>query len=188
MKKPESQEKPHQDTPSPPRRQKTTSSTPQHTTARIPSKQKLTRMKQLAAKGRSHREIAIITGFSHPMIDKYIQRIEDSTEPLKRAQSHMADILQDNFTYASGNLSRMLIEQAERDVSALSPTELNRSTETMSKVVTFMYNQWRLASGKSTSNNSHSVQVNQVHQALDFSQPSSGSGSSGEELHQSLTS
>jgi len=65
------------------------------------------------------------------------------------------------------------MEALDRDVTTLTEVELNRKTEVMSKVNTFTHTGYRLAAGKSTSNNSHEVQLRQVHNAIDFSAASS---------------
>jgi len=64
----------------------------------------------------------------------------------------------------------------EQVLAALSTTEKERllGRLTIAKGVT--YDKWRLQTNQSTSNNSHSIQVAQVHAALTFGPMPSGPG------------
>ncbi len=84
-------------------------------------------------------------------------------------------------------LDKLLISYDDEAVlKGLAPAEKAALLSKLAIIAGISFDKWRLASGKSTSNNSHHVQVNQIHQSLDFSAPSSASVSD-EGPHQSPT-
>jgi len=135
----------------------------------------------LAKKGVSHKDIASVVGVSRNTVQAYLQRIRPEMAALSTFREHLGDSLA--LTLAKCiNLEDKLLDALndEQVLATLTTAEKERllGRLTIAKGVT--YDKWRLETGKATSHNSHSIQVNQVHKALDFSQPSSGLVSRGE--------
>jgi len=76
----------------------------------------------------------------------------------------------------------------EAVIGGLTSAEKERLLGRVAIVAGITFDKLRLQTGKSTSNNSHQIQVNQVHKALTFTTASSESGSSGEGPQQRPTS
>ncbi len=139
----------------------------------------------LAKKGVSHKDIASVVGVSRNTVQAYLHRIRPEMAALSTFREHLGDSLALTLAKCIDLEDKVLDALNDETVLAtLTTTEKERllGRLTIAKGVT--YDKWRLETGKATSHNSHSIQVAQVHQALDFSQPSSESGSSGEEPQQ----
>jgi len=138
----------------------------------------------LAAKGVGPKDIAIRVGMSPNTVRAYIQRVAPELEALRTFKDRLGDSLALTLAKCS-DLEDKLLDALndEKVIANLSTTEKERllGRVTIAKGVT--YDKWRLKTGKSTSNNSHEIQLRQVHQSL-FTQPPA---SRGEDPQQSPT-
>jgi hypothetical protein len=126
----------------------------------------------LAAKGVGPKDIAIRVGMSPNTVRAYIQRVAPELEALRTFKEHLGDSLALTLAKCSDLEDKLLDSLNDENVLAtLTTTEKERllGRVTIAKGVT--YDKWRLQTGKSTSNNSHEIQLRQVHASLKFDVP-----------------
>jgi len=131
----------------------------------------------LAKKGISHKDIASVVGVSRNTVQAYLQRIRPEMAALSTFREHLGDSLALTLAKCIDLEDKVLDAlNDERVLATLSTTEKERllGRLTIAKGVT--YDKWRLETGKATSNNSHEIQVKQVHASLTFGPMPSGLG------------
>ena len=142
----------------------------------------------LAKKGVSHKDIASVVGVSRNTVQAYLHRIRPEMAALSTFREHLGDSLALTLAKCIDLEDKVLDALNDETVLAtLTTTEKERllGRLTIAKGVT--YDKWRLQTNQSTSNNSHQIQLSQVHRNLNFNPGSRESGSSGEGPHQSPT-
>ncbi len=130
----------------------------------------------LASKGVGPTDIAARVGVSRSTVQRYLQRVAPEREALRTFKDHLGDSLALSLVKCL-DLEDKLLDALndEKALASLSTTEKERllGRVTIAKGVT--YDKWRLQTGKSTSNNSHEIQLQLVHERLPFGVVSSGS-------------
>ena len=140
----------------------------------------------LAQKGVNQHDIATALDVHVNTIHRYLQRIKPELAQIQTFNDQTGNVLSLTLARCCSILDKLLIHYDDEDViRGLTAAEKDRLLRSIAITTGITFDKLRLQTGKSTSNNSHSIQVNQVHKALDFRTASSESGSSGEELHQS---
>ena len=117
----------------------------------------------------------------------YLQRVAPELEALRTFKDRLGDSLA--LTLAKCiNLEDSLLDALndEKALTTLSTAEKERLLGKVTIAKGVAYDKWRLQTGRSTSNNSHEIQLKQVYQNL-FTDVSTRSASSGEDSHQSPT-
>jgi len=105
-----------------------------------------------------------------------LQRIKPELAQIQTFNDQTGNVLSLTLARCCSILDKLLIHYDDEDViRGLTAAEKDRLLRSIAITTGITFDKLRLQTGKSTSNNSHSIQVNQVHKALDFSQPSSGS-------------
>ena len=102
----------------------------------------------------------------------YLQRVAPEFEALRTFKDHLGDSLA--LTLAKCiNLEDSLLDALsdEKVLATLSTTEKERLLGRVTIAKGVAYDKWRLQTGKSTSNNSHEIQLHQVHASLTFDVP-----------------
>jgi len=143
---------------------------------------------ELAKKGVGPSDIAGLVGMSRNTVQRYLQRVAPELEALHTFREHLGDSLALTLAKCIDLEDKVLDALNDETVLAgLTTAEKERllGRLTIAKGVT--YDKWRLQTGKSTSNNSHEIQVNQVHKNLKFETLSRESGASGEGPQQGPT-
>ena len=117
-----------------------------------------------------------MVGVSRNTVRQYLQRVAPELDALRTFKEHLGDSLA--LTLAKClDLEDKLLDALNDDavLATLSTAEKERllGKVTIAKGVAF--DKWRLQTGKSTANNSHEIQLRQVHQSL-FTQPPASSG------------
>jgi len=135
----------------------------------------------LAKKGVSQKDIASVVGVSRHTVQAYLHRIRPEMAALSTFQEHLGDSLALALAKVIDLEDKVLDALNDETVLAtLTTTEKERllGRLTIAKGVT--YDKWRLQTGKSTSNNSHEIQLKQVHANLTFGPKPTEAVSSGE--------
>jgi len=123
----------------------------------------------LAKKGVSHKDIASVVGVSRNTVQAYLHRIRPEMAALSTFREHLGDSLALNLAKCLDLEDKVLDALNDEQVLAtLSTAEKERllGRVTIAKGVT--YDKWRLEVGKSTSNNSHEIQLRDAHRTLPF--------------------
>jgi len=156
MKKPQSNERQPQDTPSTPRRRK--SPPPKPPTW---NQQKAV---ALAKKGVSSSDIAAVVGRHQTTVSDYLRRVLPEFTALQSFRDHLGDSLAlslATLTDLEHKLLRLLND--EELLSSLSASEKERLLGRVAIAKGIVFDKWRLHEGKSTSNQSYILQVQQAH-------------------------
>lgn len=131
----------------------------------------------LANKGVGPTDIATVVGMSPNTVRGYLQRVAPELEALRTFKDRLGDSLA--LTLAKCvNLEDSLLDALadEKVLATLSTTEKERLLGKVTIAKGVAYDKWRLQAGKSTSNNSHEIQLKQAHRSLPFGPMSSGPG------------
>jgi predicted transcriptional regulator len=138
----------------------------------------------LAEKGVRPSDIAAMVGVSDNTVRRYLQRVAPELEALRTFKDRLGDSLALTLAKCS-DLEDKLLDALndETVIASMSTTEKERllGKVTIAKGVT--YDKLRLHEGKSTTNSSHRILLEQVHKDLRLPPLSSGPVPSGEELH-----
>ena len=138
------------------------------------SKPKQNRIKQLADQGHSKAVIAKLTGCGRPTIDKYVMFDEVRHGPLNTLKSNMSTLLHELLGNAMSLHHKLLNSMLGEDILTLPFSDRRQLLRDNSVVVGTLYDKIRLQDGKSTSNNSHEIQLKQVHKDMTWDATSSG--------------
>jgi len=117
-----------------------------------------------------------VVGVSRNTVQAYLHRIRPEMAALSTFREHLGDSLALTLAKVIDLEDKVLDALNDETVLAtLTTAEKERllGRLTIAKGVT--YDKWRLQTGKSTSNNSHEIQLKQVHASLTFDGVSSGS-------------
>ena len=128
----------------------------------------------LAKKGVRPSDIAVVVGVHRTTVSDYLQRVLPEFQALHSFRNHLGD----SFTLSLAQLSdiehKLLVLLNDEDVlSTLTPSERHSLLGRISIAKGIVYDKLRLHEGKSTSNNSHEIQLKQVHRDLRFPTTSS---------------
>jgi len=142
----------------------------------------------LAQKGVNQHDIAAALNLHVNTIHRYLARVKPEIAKIEDFNNQTGNVLSLTLARCCSILDRLLIHYDDEDViGGLTAAEKERLLTRVAVTLGITFDKVRIATGQATSHSSHSIQINAVHAALDFSQPSSESGSSGEEPHQSPT-
>jgi len=167
MKKPESQEKPHQDTPIPPRRRRSP--------PRKPPTWDQSKALDLAQKGVNQHDIATALDVHVNTIHRFLQRVKPELAQIPTFNDQTGNILSLTLARCCSILDKLLIHYDDEDViRGLTAAEKERLLGRVAIVAGIVFDKLRLQTGKSTSNSSHQIQLEQIHKSLTFSTASSG--------------
>ena len=150
------------------------------------SQPKINRIKTLAAQGHSQHSIAKLTGNSRNTIDKYLMFDEARLAPLGHLKKHTSDLLHELLGSAMSLQAKVLMSLNGEDVDALSVGDKGKLMRDTTLALGVVYDKIRLQDGKSTSNNSHEIQLNVVHK--DMLPPLVSSGTERQECLHNVTS
>ena len=129
----------------------------------------------LAAKGVSQKDIASVVGVSRHTVQAYLQRIRPEMAALSTFREHLGDLLALTLAKVIDLEDKVLDAlNNEQVLATLTTAEKERLLGRLAIAKGITYDKLRLHEGKSTSNNSHEVQLTMVHKSLDFSSPSCG--------------
>ena len=126
----------------------------------------------LASKGVGPTDIATVVGMSPNTVRGYLQRVAPELEALRTFKDRLGDSLALSLAKCV-SLEDKLLDALNDDqvLSTLSTAEKERLLGKVTIAKGVAYDKWRLQSGKSTSNNSHEIQLKQVHASLKFDVP-----------------
>jgi len=129
----------------------------------------------LAKKGVSQKDIASVVGVSRHTVQAYLQRIRPEIAALSTFREHLGDVLALTLAKVTDLEDKVLDALNDEQVLAtLTTAEKERLLGRLSIAKGITYDKLRLHEGKSTSNNSHQIQLTQVHKSLTFTDASSG--------------
>jgi len=130
----------------------------------------------LAQKGVNQHDIATALDVHVNTIHRFLQRVKPELAQIQIFNDQTGNVLTLTLARCCSILDKLLIHYDDEDViRGLTAAEKERLLGRVAIVAGITFDKLRLQTGKSTSNNSHQIQVEQVHKNLDFSQPSSGS-------------
>jgi len=142
----------------------------------------------LASKGVGPTDIAAMVGMSSNTVRGYLQRVAPEFEALRTFKDRLNDSLMLNLAKCLDLEDKVLDAlNDEKVLASLSTTEKERLLGKVTIAKGVAYDKWRLQTGKSTSNDSHYIQLTQVHKSITYTDVSTRSASSGEDPHQSPT-
>ncbi len=129
----------------------------------------------LAKKGVGPTDIATVVGVHRTTISDYLARVLPEFQALHSFRTHLGD----SFTLSLAQLSdiehKLLVLLNDEDVLAtLTPSERHSLLGRISIAKGIVFDKLRLHEGKSTSNNSHELQLRQAHASLPFPTTSGG--------------
>ena len=129
----------------------------------------------LASKGVGPTDIAARVGVSRNTVQHYLQRVAPELEALHTFKDCLGDSLALSLAKCV-SLEDKLLDALNDDkvLSTLSTAEKERLLGKVTIAKGVAYDKWRLQTGKSTSNNSHEIQLKAVHAAIPFPPISSG--------------
>jgi len=133
----------------------------------------------LAKKGVGPSVIASACGVHRTTVSDYLKKALPEFKSLQSFRNSLGDSLTlslANYTLLEHKLLALLDD--EDLMASLKPSEKTSLLARITIGKAICYDKWRLQTNQSTSNNSHSIQVNQVHKALDFRTASSESTAS----------
>jgi len=142
----------------------------------------------LARRGLGPSDIASVVGVHRTTVSDYLQRVLPEFKSLQPFRDRLGDSLSLALAHYTALEYKLLTLLNNEDVlSALSASEKTSLLARVAVAKAICFDKWRLRTNQSTSNNSHQIQINQVHRNLNFNPVSRKSGSSGEGPHQSPT-
>ena len=180
MKKPENKRKQPQDTPATPRRRKPPPPKPP-----VWNQEKAV---ALAKKGVGPTDIAAVVGVHRTTVSDYLRRVMPEFEALHSFRDRLGDSFSLSLAHLTDLEHKLLVLLNDEDVLAtLTPLEKERLLGRVTIAKGIVYDKLRLHEGKSTSNNSHEIQLKQVHATLPFTTTSSDAVRRGEDSQKSPT-
>ena len=173
MNEPENKERPPQATPSTSGRRKPPPKPPGWNTEKA---------KALTAQGVNQRDIASALGVHVNTVHRYLQKIKPEIEHLQTFRNQTGDALALTFARCCSILDKLLSHYDDDDVLAvLTAAEKERLLGKVSIAAGITFDKLRLHEGKSTTNSSHRILLEQVHSELRLPPLSSGSVSGASE-------
>ena len=121
----------------------------------------------LASKGVGHSDIAAMVGVHRTTVCDYLRRIAPELQALKTFRDRLGDTLTLTLANYSDLEDKLLTQLNDEDVlSTLTPSEKERLLGRVSIAKGIVFDKLRLHDGKSTSNNSHEIQLHMVHKDM----------------------
>lgn len=138
------------------------------------SHQQRTQIKKLASQGHTKSAISKLTGLGHGTIDKYVTLDQQRSHPLTVFRESLGELLNETLMSGMHLQQNLLISLQEEDIPSLSIAERKNLVSTLGTVNGIMFDKIRLHEGKSTSNTSHRIVLDQAHQARNWVESSKG--------------
>jgi hypothetical protein len=131
----------------------------------------------LAARGVNHQDIASALHVHKNTIFRYLQRIKPEMAQIQTFNDQTGNVLALTLARCCSILDKLLIHyDNEAVLGGLSAAEKERLLGRVAITTGIIFDKLRLHEGKSTSNNSHEIQLREAHATLPFPASSGGVG------------
>ena len=124
------------------------------------------RIAELKAGGFSNVEIAKALDLHRDTVAKYLGEIAEKKAVVQQFRQLLGDGLNVDLLFGMILKAKVLKSLSEEDLSAMSVSEKRQLLRDLAVSTGITYDKIRLHEGKSTSNNSHEIQLKMVHQEM----------------------
>ena len=127
----------------------------------------------LKEQGLSERDISHTTGFALQTVRDYLAAGNVYQTCSSAFQKQLSQLLHQDLALGLALKHKVMQELHGKDIATMSTTEQKNLMQALSVSNGITYDKIRLQDGKSTSNNSHEIQLKQAHQEIKYTTTSS---------------